>query len=951
MHMKTRLIGLGIFIGFLILVQNIEAVPAYPYPIKIKQADGTEITVLKHGDEFFHYTATLDGYVLKPDNAGILYYAQFDATGNLQNTSVKANDIEKRSSAERKFVQNLEENPDLSKLNQIGRALRSKSLISGSVPQKAYPLLGTPKSLVILVNFSDVQFVTSTPQVAFTNLLDLNGYSTNGGTGSAKDYFHDSSMGVFNPQFDVFGPVTLDNPMAFYGTNDANGNDSNPQQMVIDACTKAAATGLDFSQYDTDGDGQVDNVFIYYAGYNEAEGGPANTIWPHKWNLNNYNTKFNGVSVYHYACTSELRGNTASNMCGIGTFCHEFGHVLGLDDYYVTSGADHHTLSIWNIMDYGPYLNLGRTPPAYCAYDRFFLKWLTPTELKVSGNYSLDTLTTSNKAYLISQNGNQNLQLANNPNSPEYFILENRQQKGWDTYLPGHGMLVYHIFYNQSTWADNSPNNDPNAMGVDIIEADGIAITETNSLDPTLSGDPFPGTSNVTTFNPVLRNGTNIKKPLINIKEINGIIQFHFGSNIVLEQNLQSFTTVQGTPSVPQTIKVSGTKLKSAINISFKVGQHYDMKKESDPATAWGKTIILTPIDSIVAITNVQIRYNPTVPSYNTAHNDTLVVSTINGDYADAQLTGTSTRAVYVVPPVATNASNITFTGFIANWNTVFDATGYYFTAYSVSAGESSTTEEFDKGIIAPNGWTITPSSISNSTAYSGKNPPSIQFSNTGEYVQTEKYLVPVTKLSFYIRSMAGNNGGFLVQARKDQNVWEKVDSIAVTTTLNETDSIKFPETKGYNQFCFKYYKGMGSVTFDDVRAVLSKQINYNLRENWITSNSDTLTNLSPNTEYFYKVRASDKSTYYENITDFSNVISINTTAYPYKTKLVSTVESNGNITVQLPTINTILYVYNLLGQIVKTIIPDNTTLTITDLPKHQVYILKAGNLITKIIN
>jgi M6 family metalloprotease-like protein len=949
--MKTRLIGLGFFIGFLILVQNIEAVPAYPYPIKIKQADGTEITVLKHGDEFFHYTATLDGYVLKPDNAGILYYAQFDATGNLQNTSVKANDIEKRSSAERKFVQNLEENPDLSKLNQIGRALRSKSLISATVPQKAYPLLGTPKSLVILVNFSDVKFVTPTPQVAFTNLLNQNKYSSNGGTGSAKDYFHDSSMGVFNPQFDVFGPVTLDNPMAFYGTNDASGNDSNPQQMVIDACTKTAVAGLDFSQYDTDGDGQVDNVFIYYAGYNEAEGGPANSIWPHKWNLNNYNTKFNGVSIFHYACTSELRGNTASNMCGIGTFCHEFGHVLGLDDYYVTSGTDHHTLSIWNIMDYGPYLNLGRTPPAYCAYDRFFLKWLTPTELKVAGNYSLDTLTTSNKAYLISQNGNQNLQLANNPNSPEYFMLENRQKRGWDTYLPGHGMLVYHIFYNQSTWADNSPNNDPNAMGVDIVEADGIAITETNSLDPTLSGDPFPGTSNVTTFNPILRNGTNIKKPLINIKEINGIILFHFGSNIVLEQNLQSFTTVQGTPSVPQTIKVSGTKLKSAINIAFKVGQHYEIKKESDPSTAWGKTITLTPVDSTVSVTNVQIRYNPTVPSYNTAHNDTLVVSTINGDYAEAPLYGTSTRSVYVVPPVASNASNISFTGFIANWNSVYDATGYYFTAYNVSDGESRITEEFDKGIIAPNGWTITPSSISNSTVYSGKKPPAIQFSNTGEYIQTEKYLVPVTKLSFFIRSMAGNNGGFFVQARKDQNSWEKVDSISVSITLNETDSISFSEAKGYNQFLFTYYKGLGSVTFDDVTVVLSKQISYNLRENWITSNSDTLTNLIPNTEYFYKVRASDKSTYYENITDFSNIITVNTTAYPYKTKLVTTVDSNGDVTVLLPSVQTILYIYNLLGQNIKTIVPDNTTVKISDLPKKQVYILKAGNLVTKIVN
>lgn len=948
--MKIFSIWIVLLIVFLFPAINIIAVPATPFPIKITQPDGSEITIRLHGDEYFNYKTTLDGYALIPDDSGILTYAKIDSKGKLKSTFIRANNINKRSVNEIKLIQTLKPNIDFRTLYQSGRALRSSKSISGTTFLKSYPLTGSPKSLVILVNFSDLSFVTANPKTSFTNLLNQKGYSANGGTGSAKDYFHDSSTGIFNPEFDVVGPFTLPNTMAYYGANDASGSDTNPQQMVIDACTLAAASGVDFSQYDTDNNGIVDNVFIYYAGYNEAEGGPKNSIWPHRWTLADYSTKFNGVSVYNYACTSELRSNSGANMCGVGTFCHEFGHVLGLPDYYVTSGTDHHTLSEWNIMDYGPYLNNGRTPPAYSAWDRFYLNWLTPTELKVGGNYQLDTLSTSNKAYFITQNGDFNMS-STNPTPAEFFSLENRQNVGWDTYLPGHGMLITHIFYNASTWESNTVNNDPNAMGVDIVEADGIALTESTSIDPTLSGDPYPGTSHVTSYNPTLRNGINIHKPIANIQEISGKILFHFASSIALTQSLQPFSTVQGTPSAAQTVTVSGTKLKDVINVSFKTGQHFEMKKESDPVTAWGKSLILTPVDSVLANTNLQIRYNPTVPSFTNVQNDTLVVTSGTSDYAEALISGTSTRAVYVIPPIANEATDETFTSFVASWNNVPDATGYYLTVYNISDGVSNIVEGFDKGLAAPNDWTITAKNTSSSTIYSGTTPPSIQFSNTGEYIMTEAYLLPVTNLSFYIRSMGGSNGGFLVEAQNDQNIWTKVDSIPVTTSLNEkSKTYSFLETKGYNRFRFTYFKGIGSVTFDDVSVSFAKQLNYKLRESWVTSNIDTLYNIVPNTEYYYKVRASDKSIYYENITDFSNLISLKTLSYPFTSKLVTTIDSNGNVTVYLPTLNTTLNIYNILGQTIRTIIPSNTTLKITDLPRHQVYILKANHLITKIV-
>ena len=217
--MKTvRSIILPLLISLLI-IPSLKAVKAYPFPIKISQPDGTVITIRLQGDESFHYKSTVDGYPLIPNDKGIMTYAQQDANGNLISTKVKATDVNKRSILEKKFIGGLK--TTLTKTNGFQNAPTSRFLApavsSGSVIQKAYPLSGTHKSLVILVNFSDVSFVTSTSQTAFTNLLNQDGYSTNGGTGSANNYFKDNSMGVFNPQFDVFGTYTLPHNMLFMG--------------------------------------------------------------------------------------------------------------------------------------------------------------------------------------------------------------------------------------------------------------------------------------------------------------------------------------------------------------------------------------------------------------------------------------------------------------------------------------------------------------------------------------------------------------------------------------------------------------------------------------------------------------------------------------------------------------------------------------------------------------
>ena len=963
--MKSISIVALFLIVFLVPTINLNAVPATPYPVIITQPDGTKLTVHIHGDEYFNYKTTLDGYALTQNAEGILTYAQVDSKGFFIGSAVKATNIEKRSLTEKSYIQQLTRITDFSKINQQRRAsrlLKSKSSLT-SEPQKTYPLKGTPKSLVILVNFSDLKFVTQNPIKAFSNLLNQTGYSTNGGTGSAKDYFHDSSMGVFDPEFDVVGPYSLPQTMDYYGANNTSGDDLNPQQMVFDACT-LAAKDVDFSQYDTDHNGFVDNVFIYYAGYNEAEGGPKNSIWPHRWTLGSLSLVLNGVTVSDYACTSELRSNTGSNMCGIGTFCHEFGHVLGLPDYYATDNSTQHTLSTWNIMDYGPYLNSGRTPPSYSAFDRFFLNWLIPTELKKPQNVTLDTLTSSNKAFIITQNGNSNLS-GSNPSPVEFFTLENRQKSGWDTYLPGHGMLISHIYYNAATWADNTVNNIASSMGVDIVEADGIALSETSSIDPTDSGDPFPGTSNVISYSPTLRSNLDIKKPLTSIRETNGIIRFKFmgGGNlptITSSGTLSAFKTVQGTPSNYQTISVSGTYLESNINLSFKKSLHFEMKKESDPETAWAKTITFAPVDSTVLSSNIQIRYNPTVPSFSDTHAETFILKSTNADSVAVSLTGTSTRPIYVVSPTATDATDVTIASFATHWNPVYDASGYYLTAYNISEGESTFTEGFNNGLIAPFNWIITATGLS--TVYSGESIPSIQFKNAGEFIQTEQYMLPVTGLSFYIRSIAGLNGYLQVQAWNNKS-WIKVDSIPITSSLNTIKTFSFDSNENYTQFRLTYAKVSGFIVIDDVTVKFPEKLEYNAHNKWLTSTSDTLINLVTNKDYYYRVKASDKtlnsdnSIKYENITDFSNLIKIRTLQDKSNAKTLIAVadsvfvDNTGTINLYVPSTEVTINVYNVIGQMIRSINnPSSNKVEISGLPRHQIYIIQAGIRVTKVI-
>ena len=463
------------------------AVPAKPIVKTLIQPDGSELKVRLVGDENGHYYITPEGNVVEQDKDG--WYV----VGNGQQRE--------------------------SERLQMPR----KRVHSSTVDEQRRAPHQAERGLVILVEFSDVSF--SKARQNFDDLLNKEGYNYNGATGSARDYFRDASNGQYVPEFDVYGPYRLDSVMSYYGQNDRSGLDMHPDQMVVDAVAKLASDSLvdiNFADYDTDNDGYMDNLFVYYAGYGENEGAPENSVWPHAWEVYEEDVKgqlvYDGKQIKGYACTSELQGTSGVLMCGIGTFCHEFGHVLGLPDFYVTDySSQHKTLGDWDIMDAGAYLNGGNTPPTYSAHERFYLGWLTPEILNETGDFELEELQKSNKAYIVTETGEHNLD-GGNPDPATYYLLENRQKTGWDRYLPGHGLMITKTIYNENNWYNNIPNNNRYLQGYDLIEADGKAPNN----DYGKGGDLFPGTANVTSYSPYENYS------VINIVEKEGVISFSF---------------------------------------------------------------------------------------------------------------------------------------------------------------------------------------------------------------------------------------------------------------------------------------------------------------------------------------------------------------------------------------------------------------------------------------
>ncbi len=465
----------------LMLPAQAGAVNAYPGPVKVTLGSGQEMECHVIGDEFCHAMITPDGRMLRQNADG--RYEITDQTADLQ------------------------------QMRAISASRAPMRIGTGT-----FPTTGNLKGIILLVEFSDNEFQPAHTADVFHSVMNAPGCTEFGATGSARDYFVDQSGGLFTPDFDVVGPIKMPKKMSYYGANDRNGQDSHPAEMVRTACEIASADlGVDFSDYDFNDDGLVDFVYVIYAGYAESYGASSNTIWPHASDVTYYgeNCTLNGKTLGRYACSSELKFISGDTLEGIGTFCHEFSHVLGQADHYNTRYPSSVQLGVWDIMDQGNYNNDSHTPPAYSAFERQLLGWMEIEEIDTpSERMELPELTQNRKAYRIST-----------PNENEYFTLENRQQVGWDAYLPAKGLMIMHITYDQSAWNGNYVNSGTVAR-YDLVEADGTQGSETaTDLYPIEGNDAF---TDYTKPSSLTVDGKPTAKGVSGIRDEDGLITFRF---------------------------------------------------------------------------------------------------------------------------------------------------------------------------------------------------------------------------------------------------------------------------------------------------------------------------------------------------------------------------------------------------------------------------------------
>lgn len=506
--------------------QNLYAIKATSGVVRVTQADGTSLKVQIHGDEFFNFYTTEDGYTIAKRADGYFYYADYNS-GTLQISNSRVGTATKSGTTLTKGVsQGIIQMYRTTALRELQSLMlnQTKTDKAPNHPQKV---------LVILAQYSDRKFVTPLTREAFSNQLNQVGYSFNDATGSAADYYYDNSMGKYRPNFVVSNVVTLPKSYKYYGSKtETESITSKAQEQTVEACKLAQAQGVNFSDFDGDSDGFVDIVFIYYAGHNSAEG-DADAVWPHRWGINQ-SLVLDGKKIQMYACTSELRGASGATIAGIGTACHEFGHVLGLPDIYSTDGQQIETLGSLALMDAGSYNNFGRTPPTLTAVEREYTGWLKFEKITKAGSYSLECID-KNRAYIIETE-----------NKDEFFILENRQGRAWDRYINNgteanpKGMLVMHIDRSQnlvngetaaSRWVNNTLNNVPSHQCIDLVRAyKGSGWQQTSELF-------FPGSKQVTnlTHTSIPNNrpwsGKVLGKNIVDIRLDGDLVKFEIVTN------------------------------------------------------------------------------------------------------------------------------------------------------------------------------------------------------------------------------------------------------------------------------------------------------------------------------------------------------------------------------------------------------------------------------------
>ena len=530
------------------------AAKAESIPVQVRQADGSVITVILRGDEHINWYTTLDGVLLVQGADNNYYIGKVEKSGNLIATKQLAHEAHTRSQAELNLIAKQDKEKFYAYVNKIAEesenAYNNSPLTRGPIVDSGYggvpyfPHTGSPKALVILAEFQDTTFTIQDTKKVFTNYLmnedhfSDTRYGQNQNYKGVRGYFKDCSYGQFTPFFDVVGPIKLPRKHAIYGA----GNDR-MDLLLADAC--AAVDGMvNFADYDANNDGIVDLVYVIYAGHSANTSGNKDTnIWPKSGTITISN-KFNGKSIRRYGVSNELNGSekTSKNnkkINGIGLFCHEFSHTLGLPDIYAyntdAENQDNQGMEYWDIMDGGTGIRGGRVPASYLAWEREVMGWMNIDELK-------NDITINNLKSI--DNGGKAYKIVNPKNSNEYIVLQSIQKgawnQGWGDNTYGKGLFAYRISYKSGKVnIFDYPNNLKGKPRVIPIPADGKILAAANAggklnvYTAQLNGDPYPynGINKIDNFK--MYDGTILKWSIFDIVENDAerYVSFKFKNN------------------------------------------------------------------------------------------------------------------------------------------------------------------------------------------------------------------------------------------------------------------------------------------------------------------------------------------------------------------------------------------------------------------------------------
>ncbi len=669
--------------------------------VLLNQTDGTNVLIKQMGDGVINWIESHEGIKLLKNENGILEYAKLDEHNYMINSGVKYRNITERTYEELEFINNVAKNQNIFySENQIQKLKQLSYLGKGVDATKmgGMPTTGTRKMLVILARFSD-QTATFT-QTQFNNLMNQAGYD---GFGSVKDYYYENSYGLLTLNSTVVGWVTLPNTRAYYGANmtSTGGSDSRPAQLVRDAVIAANNLGIDFSQFDNNSDGTVDGVAVFHSGLGEEVSGDGNDIWSHNWSLASAGlaVTIDGKTVSNYTLQPEkYYGTTMSN---IGIICHELGHNLGLPDYYDTNyatGGSYTGTGSWDVMAGGSWNNSGACPAHHNAWSKMMLGWVTPTTLSTPQTVSMTNVEQNKVVYKILTS-----------TSGDYFLLENRQKVGFDQYIAGSGLMVYHVnplimnYYSSNTINTTHPQRLYIVNANATVDPKGGSYGTINSAAAT-----FPGTGNKTSLTdvtiPNLKSWANANSSAslttITNNTTTKIVTFKYNGGSTSTSSAPTSTTVAASNITTTDVKLNGTvnANNNSTTITFEIGTsstNLGWVFSGIPSSVTGTTSTATYCSLTGLTPNTYYYYRvKAVNSYGTSYGSVLSFKTVS----------TSTSSAPTATTVA--ASNITTTDVKLNG--------------TVNANNNSTTITFEIGTSSTSlGWAFSgiPSSVTGTTS------------------------------------------------------------------------------------------------------------------------------------------------------------------------------------------------------------------------------------------